>query len=154
MVEVDAEALGHDAFFFQPESKVRWIGESLVNYASDNFDGESEPEAIPFYYYLQEGVEGPVTFTVYQGNFTIAELTGDAEAGIHRVLWGMDKVQPMTPEQQAQMEERAARFGRAFRAPSDPAPLGDYRVVMTIGDRVVGEREVSILRDDWWMLRR
>ena len=33
------------------------------------------------------------------------------------------------------------------------APVGEYRVVMTIGDKMF-ERSVSILKDEWWQERR
>ncbi len=154
LAQVSLETLNADAHFFQPESKVRWIASDLMNAASDNFNGESEPLAIPFYYHLKSAVQGNVTFTVYQGNVAIATLEGAKEAGMHTVSWGMNKVPEMTPEQRAQLEQQAARFGGQGRARGEPAPLGEYRVVMRIGDRVVGERRASILKDEWWMSRR
>jgi len=153
LAQATAEALQQEAFFFQPESKVRWIGTDFTNYASDNFNGESEPEAIPFYYWLEEDAGGPVTFAVLQGNTTIATLEGSGEAGIQKVEWGMDKPRPLTPEQEEQLRERAARFGMPFRAPSSPAGIGEYTVVMSVNGREMS-RTVSILRDEWWMLRR
>jgi hypothetical protein len=153
LAHATAEALQEDVFFFQPESKVRWTGTDFTNYASDNFNGESEPEAIPFYYWLGADVGGAVTFTVLQGNTTIATLEGPGEAGIQKVEWGMDKPRPMTPEQEEQMRQRAARFGGGFRAPSDPAGIGEYTVIMSVNGQEMS-RKVSILRDEWWMMRR
>lgn len=157
--QVTEEVLEEDAWFFQPESKVRWIGEDLMNYASDNFDGESEPMAIPLYYYLGSDAAGDVTFTVYQGNVAIASLTGPSEAGMHKVLWGMDKREERSEEQVEQMRERSARFGREvdedeLRYTSTPAPLGDYTITMSVNGQGVMEREASILKDEWWMERR
>jgi photosystem II stability/assembly factor-like uncharacterized protein len=152
LAQVTREVLDGEAFFFQPESKIRWIASDMVNYASSNFDGESEPLAIPFHYYLKSGVSGNVTFTVYQGNVPIATLEGPGEAGIHQVQWGMNKQPQLTPEQEAQAQQAAARFGAQPRG--EPAPLGEYRVVMTVGGRTVGQRMVSILKDEWWMERR
>jgi photosystem II stability/assembly factor-like uncharacterized protein len=152
LAEVTQEVLDRDAYFFQPQSKVRWIASDMVNYAFSNFNGESEPLAIPFYYYLKSGVAGDVTFTVYQGNVAIATLEGTGQAGIHQVQWGMNKQPRLTPEQQAQAAQSGARFGAQARG--EPAPLGEYRVVMTVDGRNLGERKVSILKDEWWMERR
>jgi hypothetical protein len=56
------------------------------------------------------------------------------------------------------MRERFARFGGEpsedqVRWISEDAPPGDYRVVLEAGETRI-EREVSILRDEWWMMRR
>ncbi len=159
LAQITPEVLASDAYFFQPESKIRWVGADMMNVASDNFDGESEPLAIPLYYYLGQDMADEVTLTVYQGEEAIAELSGSGKSGIHEVQWGMDKREERSQEQIEQMRERYARFGREvdedqLRYISSPAPLGDYTVVMTVGGRTVGEREVSILRDEWWMNRR
>jgi hypothetical protein len=150
LADVTLETLAQDAFFFQPESKVRWVAADLMNFASDNFNGESEPAAIPFYYSLKSAAGRPVTFTVYQGSVAIATVEGPGEAGLHRVSWGMER-RPAGAQQAAQPSQAGGRGGPAR---VQLAPLGDYRVVMTIGERVVGERAVSIFRDDWWMTRR
>jgi hypothetical protein len=157
LAEVTAEVLASDAHFFQPESKVRWIASDRGNWASDNFDGESEPLAIPLYYYLGGDTEGEVTFTVYQGNVPIASLTGEGTAGIHQVTWNMDKREERSPEQQEQLRERGTRFGRPMsedeiRYTSTPAPIGEYTIVMQVGGTELS-RKASILKDEWWMLR-
>jgi photosystem II stability/assembly factor-like uncharacterized protein len=158
LAQMTPRTLAADAHFFQPESKVRWIARDWTNYASSNFPGESEPMAIPFYYYLRAGGAAP-TFTVYQGQHVVAELEGRGVAGLHQVQWRMDKRTERSAAAIEEMRERMARFGREVtddevRWESGPAPIGEYRVVMRIGDRVVGERRVSILRDEWWMQRR
>ena len=155
---ISAEVLGMDAYFFQPESKVRWIASDRGNWASNNFDGESEPPVIPFYYYLKGDAGGEVTFTVYQGNVAIATLDGPGEAGIHKVDWGMAKMVERTPEEQEQMRQRGGRFGRPMtendiRYTSTPAPLGEYTIVMSVNGMEM-KRNASILKDEWWMERR
>jgi len=157
--QVTPEALAEDAWFFQPESKVRWIAADMANYASANFDGESEPMAIRLYYNLSNDAGGDVTFTVYQGNVAIATLDGSSEAGMHKVLWNMDKREERSEEQVQQMRERFARFGREvdedqLRYTSTPAPLGNYTIVMRVNGQEVMERNASILKDEWWMDRR
>lgn len=156
--QVTEKVLEADAYFFQPESKVRWVRGTTANSASDNFAGESEPMLIPFYYNLSDGVDGDVTFTVYQGDVSIATLTGSGEAGLHKVLWRMAKQEERSEAQQEQMRERFARFGREvdedqIRYTSAPAPVGEYTIVMSAGGQVM-KRKAAILRDEWWMLRR
>jgi len=156
---VTAETLGKDAYFFQPESKVRWVSGTTANSSSHNFDGESEPEAIPFYYNLKDDVNGEVTFTVYRGNVAIATLMGSSDAGLHKVIWNMDEREERTEEQIEQMRERMSRFGREMsedelRYTSTDAAIGDYTIVMSVDGEVVKKRSASILRDEWWMDRR
>jgi hypothetical protein len=155
---VTAAALDKDAYFFQPESKVRWVRGTTANSASDNFDGESEPMAIPFYYNLKDDVDGDVTFAVYQGNVALATLTGSSEAGLHKVVWNMDRREERSEEQVEQMRERMARFGREMsedelRYTSAPAAIGEYTIVMSVNGMEM-KRHASILQDEWWMGRR
>jgi hypothetical protein len=89
----------------------------------------------------------------------IAELEGASEAGLHAVQWNMDKREERSAEQQEAMRRRFERFGQApdedqLRWTSSPAPIGDYRIVMRVDGRDVATREASILKDEWWMLRR
>lgn len=166
--------LAEPAHFFQPESKIRWIGSDRSDYASQNYNGESESRAIPFYYYLRNAVSGTVTFSVYQGGLKIAEVTGPGSAGTHSAAWDMNKHVERT---QAEIEALQARGrggrggGFAFgggrggrgggggamsdpiRFATSPAPVGDYRVVMTAGGQT-SERMVSIMADTWWMDRK
>ncbi len=158
LAEMTSEVMESDAWFFQPEDEIRWQAVDFTNYASSNFRGESEPEEVTLRYYLGEDVEGPVTFTVYQGNVAIAEIEGATRPGVHAVAWGMDKRRERSAEEQQQMRARFEQFGRTvsedqIRYVSEEAPIGDYRVVMSVGDREI-ERSVSILRDEWWSERR
>jgi hypothetical protein len=158
LAQMTEHTLGNDAFLFQPESKVRWVSGLSNETASDNFAGESEPMEIPIYYWLQDGVGDDVTITVNQGNVAIATLTGSGDAGLHRVNWPMAKMVERTPQQQEQMRTRMARFGQTpdenqIRYTTTPAGVGEYTVVMSVGD-LEFRRTVSILKDDWWMMRR
>ena len=152
------EVMAADVYLFQPEDKVRWIQADFTNYASSNFEGESEPTAIPLYYRLARDLGEDVTLTVYQGDVAIAELEGPGEAGLHRVDWGMDRRRERSQEEQQSMRERFERFGAEpdedqVRWITEDAAPGDYRVVLEAGGARM-EREVSILRDEWWMMRR
>jgi photosystem II stability/assembly factor-like uncharacterized protein len=148
LAEVNLETLGHDVYFFQPESKVRWIPGVSHEAASDNFSGEGEPAEIPFYYWLQSDAGAGVTFNVYQGNVLISTVEGPGGAGLHKVAWGMNK----TPQGQPQQAPQGpGRF--QGRSRGQPAPVGAYTVVMSVGGQEMSRR-VSILRDEWWMNRR
>ena len=152
LAEVSLESLGSEAFFFQPESKVRWVGGVSHEAASANFNGESEPAQIPFYYWLRGDVGGQVTFTVFQGNVPIATVEGPGEAGLHKVPWGMNKTPQGQTEQPAQGGGRfGGQGGRGGRGQA--APIGEYTVVMSVSGQEMSRR-VSILKDEWWMERR
>jgi hypothetical protein len=158
LAEVNEKTLDQAAYFFQPESKVRWVGGVPANSSAQNFDGESEPMAIPLYYNLKDGVDGDVTFTVYRGNVALATLTGSGDAGLHKVMWNMDKREERSEAQIESMRERYARFGREvseddLRYTSSPAGIGEFTIVMEAGDMMM-KRKASILRDEWWMNRR
>jgi photosystem II stability/assembly factor-like uncharacterized protein len=157
--QITPAVLAEEAYFFQPESKVRWVADDRTNYASSNYEGESEPLAVPLYYHLRNDAGGDVTFTVYQGALAINEIRGQRRAGLHAARWDMSRRQERSAEDQRQMRERMERFGQRvdeerLRWENIPAPAGDYRVVMSVGGREVASREVSILRDEWWMMRR
>jgi photosystem II stability/assembly factor-like uncharacterized protein len=168
--EMSDNLLATDAHFFQPESKVRWIAPDFTNYGSSNFEGESEALEIPLYYYLSTDVDESVTFTVYQGQFPIYEIEGGSEAGLHRVAWNMQKRLERTAEERASADSggrggRGGGFGGRGRGNTgisaedrlrfefSQAPVGEYRVVMTVGTQTF-EHTVSILKDEWWQERR
>ena len=156
--QVTADVLAADVHFFQPEDEVRWIEADFTNYASSNYEGESDPEAVSLYYHLGTDLGQDVTLTVYQGDVAIAELEGPGDAGLHRVDWGMERRRERSAEEQQSMRERFERFGAEpdedqVRWISEDAPPGNYRVVLEAGGQRI-ERRVSILRDEWWMMRR
>src|SRR5690606_12542399 len=94
-----------DAFFFKPESKIRWIAPDRTNYSSSNFRGESEEQEIRLYYYLGQAAQN-VAFTVYQGTFPISTIEAPGEAGLHRVAWDMRRRVERTAEEIAQLQAR------------------------------------------------
>jgi len=71
----------------------------------------------------------------------------------------MEKRVERTEEEIEQARERAEEQEREFdeeeaRYTSAPAGPGTYRVVLSIDGEAVAEREVKILRDEWWRERR
>ena len=167
LVEVTPEVLAKDAHFFEPEPKVRWVSPDMTNYSSSNFNGESEPEGAAMYYYLSGEASDSVTFTVYQNSLPVAEIKGPAEAGIHRVLWNMEKrIERSAAEQDRLREGGGGRGGRGggrggrggpprdnIRYAYSSAPEGQYTVTMSV-DGQEQERNITILKDEWWMNRR
>jgi len=170
--QITPQVLAQNAFFFQPESKVRWIADDRANNSSSNFRGESEPIAIQLYYYLRNSAGGDVTFTVHQGSFAIAEVTGPGDAGLHAVQWNMNKRIERSEEEIQQIMARGGRGGRGggrggraggrggrggipdnIRYATSPAATGEYRIVMNAGGQT-SERRVSVLPDEWWRERR
>jgi photosystem II stability/assembly factor-like uncharacterized protein len=158
LAHVTDEALSQDAFFFQPQSKVRWVGTDMDSHASNGAIGQSEAEEIPLYYWVKEDLGSDVTFLVKDGNVTIATIEGPGEAGLHKVAWEMVKMQERTEAAQEALRQRMERFGRTvseseIRYSTSPAPIGEYTIVMQAAGGEMS-RDVSILKDEWWMLRR
>ena len=157
LAQMSTETLTHDMVFFRPESKVRWEGVDFMNTASDNFAGESEPQAIPLYYYLN-GPANEVKFVVYRGNVAISEVMGDASSGMNEVHWNMDVREERSQAQQQAMRARFERFGQQvsedmIRYQSSPAPIGSYDIAMVVDGIEVVRHRVEILRDIWARMR-
>ncbi len=156
--QLTPQVLASDAYFFEPENQIRYTAADFMNYASANYPGESAPEAVTLYYYLGSRASGEVKFTVYQGAMAIAEINGVTTPGLHQVRWNLDKRRERSAAEQTAMRERMEQFGRPIREDqirfvSEPAPVGRYRVVMSVAGREM-EHSVAILRDEWWRDRR
>jgi len=154
--QITEEVLESDAYFFEPESKVRWVGGLNSASSSSNFNGESEPNAIQFYYYLDSSAGEPVTFTVYQGNTPIAIQQGSSDAGLHKVEWNMSRSENPTAAPAGgggRGGRGGGRGGRGGGGGNSAAPVGRYRVEMSAGG-VSMTRSVSILQDHWYLDRR
>jgi len=154
LAQLTPDVMASSAHLFTPESKVRWIADDRQNSAFHNFRGENEPMAIPVFYWLGENASN-VTLEVYQGDLRIAELDAESSAGMHEVLWEMDRRVERSAAEQAELRERAG--GRMnenqIRFESSEAPIGEYRFVLTVNGQRMEER-ASIIRDEWWMQRR
>jgi len=155
--ELTPTVLSKDVHFFDIESKVRWINNKFNVSSSSNFDGESEPEGIVINYYLKNKVEGDVKVAVYKGNKLVNEIEGKKEKGINKVLWDMTQRRERTEEEKKRARERMERF-RAFGGSRrrmdinyayDPAPLGEYKIVLKVGDQEF-TKNASILQDHWY----
>lgn len=120
------------------------------------------------YYYLSGEASDSVTFTVYQNALPVAEIKGPADAGIHRVLWDMEKRIERSAAEQDRLRDDdggdvvdvvvdVAGGGGAprdnIRYAYSSAPEGQYTVMMSV-DGQEQEQNITILKDEWWMDRR
>jgi photosystem II stability/assembly factor-like uncharacterized protein len=161
LAELTPEVLAKEAYLFQVEDKVRWVDNDMHETSTDNFNGESEPIAIPIYYYLKQKPQGDVKIKIYNGSMLINELEGNSEPGIHKVLWDMDQRRERTEAEKKQakmMMERMRQYGamaRQFMRRFDPnyissaAPLGEYKIVLTVDGKEFTDY-ASILQDIWF----
>lgn len=154
--ELSSAVFAKETHLFNIESKIRWVNNQLNVSSSSNFNGESEPNGIMIYYYLKNRAEDKVKVTVYKGNQLINEMTGSGEAGINKVLWNMTVRRERTAEEKKRIREqmqRAAKMGFRMRMDpnyvSGPAPLGEYKIVLTVGDQK-HTKYASILKDHWY----
>lgn len=155
--ELNPDVLAKDVHFFDIESKIRWINPRDMNSSSANFGGESEPEGIVINYYLKNKVDDNVKIAIYQGDLLINELTGKKDAGWNSVLWRMDKRRERSEEEQKRIKEMLDRYAEYGYRPrninikydSSPAQLGEYRIVLSIGDNSF-TKYASILEDHWF----
>ena len=154
-----SSVLAQEAHLFQPEPEIDWIASDRTNYASSNFEGESEEPGASLYYWLRGDAD--VTLTIYQGGLAIRQIEAEGTPGIHVAQWDLQRWIERSPEEQEQMRSRrgggggGGGFGRGPSAEdrirydiSDAAP-GQYRVVLTVGG-TSHERTVTVMKDEWW----
>ena len=139
--QMTPEIRSSPAHLFDSAVATRWLriqpqgtGGSLA------FQGENPSRDAPISYYIGDDVSGDVTLTV-------SDVTGEnrrtytmpARPGINKLEWDM-RYDP-TPGQVRAFEERMDRFrrtgrgGRGFNQSEpqgDAAPIGTYRVVLTV----------------------
>ena len=105
------------------------------------FQPESKVRWVP-------GISNETASDNFDGESEAAEIPFyywlQSAAGLHKVAWNMSKA----PQGADAAQAPAGRFRRA-----DPAPLGEYTVVMSVNGQEMS-RTVSILKDEWWMLRK
>ena len=154
--EMTSKVLAADAHLFDIESKIQWVNPRRMNSSSSNFQGESEPNGLVIYYYLKGKVEGDVKVTVYKGNMEINEIKGSSEAGLHKVVWNMNKRRKRSEKEVAQMQQMVRRYRQfGYRYPGDinyaysPAGFGEFKFVLTVGNKKF-VKTASVLQDLWF----
>ncbi len=154
--EMTPAVLEKDVHLFQVEPKVKWVLNDTTATASDNYDGESEPNAVIINYYLKKAIDGDVVISVFKGNKLINELKGQNSAGLHHVQWNMDERIKRSEKEKRILQHRlrmAAAYG--FKAKIDldyktePVNEGDYRVILTAGEKKLSGT-ATIIKDQWY----
>jgi hypothetical protein len=148
-----------DAHLFEIDPVVQWAtGVRTVN-ASINFAGVSRPADMGIGYYLRSEATGDVKIRVYDGSRVVAELDGPKTAGVNTVRWNLQMRREQIAGEAAPATGgrggrgggggggRGGGFGAgaaapAAAAPGGPtyvnmgqAPVGTYRVVLTVGGK-------------------
>jgi photosystem II stability/assembly factor-like uncharacterized protein len=155
--------LAQAAHLFQPEPEIDWIASDRTNYASSNFEGESEAPGASLYYWLKDDAD--VTLTIYQGGLAIREIEVEGTPGIHVAQWDLQRWIERSPEEQERLRSErrgggggGGGFGRGpsaedrIRYDISGAAPGRYRVVLTV-DGTSHERTVTVMKDEWWAER-
>ncbi|MDX1579560.1 MAG: hypothetical protein R3266_13835, partial [Gemmatimonadota bacterium] len=162
--ELTPEALRSDARLFEPEPEIRWIADDRTNYASANFEGESEDPGAALYYWLGDDADD-VSLTVYQGHVPVSVLEASGAAGLHKVQWDLTRRIERSAEEQERMREELEEGGGGFFRRGGPsreeriryemsdAPPGEYRVVLVVGG-AEHARTLTVMKDEWWEERR
>jgi len=153
-----------DPVLFDVEPQVDWVDTDRKAVSSQNFPGESEPDAIIVNYFLPApAAEAPVV-RVYRGTRQVNEIEGPNEAGLNSVEWGMDVRRERTEEEMEQIRQRQerlrerfgddlpARFLQDVEYASEPAPVGPYTVVLVVDGREL-RAETEIIEDHWYEQR-
>ncbi len=153
LAELTQDVLAKDTYLFDVESKVRWVDNNMHESSSANFNGESEPIVIAAYYYLKQKSQGEIKIEVFKGDVLINKIEGTNEPGINKAVWDMTKRVERSEAEEKQIRERTRRFaamGFGGRMRMDPpAPLGEYRIVLTVNGKQF-TKYASILQDIWY----
>lgn len=160
MQELTEENLGHAAHLFDVEPAIRWRDTDRMNTSSQNFEGGEAPVGAVINYLLASPASSAPTIRIYDGNRLVRELEGSNDAGLNQVIWDMDFGRERTAAEQAAARGRGGRGrggfggrgGRGGRDPNlayQPAPEGQYRVVLLV-DGQEQSTTAEILEDHWW----
>jgi hypothetical protein len=87
--ELNQNTLLQDVYLFDIESKVKWVTPPTGTSASNNFNGQSEPNGIVINYYLRSVASGDVKVQVLKGVKVVAETDAPKDAGINQIIWNM-----------------------------------------------------------------
>jgi photosystem II stability/assembly factor-like uncharacterized protein len=139
--EMSDEVLEEKTYLFRIEPAQPRITRTWANYGlygDRHLSTPNEPNTVVFYYYLKNKVDEKIALIVSDGDgTTLAELSGPAEAGIHRVAWNMRR-------QGGGEQTRRGRFGSSV-------PPGRYQVLLEVGGKKM-TRKFDILSPKGWAI--
>lgn len=84
--QLNADVLAAPAHLFVPRDATLWDASKAPRASANGFRGQNPPGAV-FTYYLKDKAEKAVLTIRNAEGTVVAELSGSAEAGIHRVAW-------------------------------------------------------------------
>ncbi len=96
--ELDTDVLEKDVHLFDIEPRTQYVYGGIGNYrllGDSHLSTPNEPNAVAVHYYLKNEAEGGVKIIVADAAGTVlAEMDGDAAAGLNTVLWSMRAQRP------------------------------------------------------------
>ena len=145
--QIRPEHLVDKAALYAPAPTIRWHREPRRGSTNRRFAGENPPSSAQIYYALPKAAaQVSLKIIDIEGN-VVRELRGPSEAGLHRVSWDLIRSVPRTrgaggspgptPEGRAAPETRSS--SRSRTSSSGPAPLGTYRVELTVDGQVLSK---------------
>ncbi|HEX5069023.1 MAG TPA: hypothetical protein VFV78_02310 [Vicinamibacterales bacterium] len=152
--EMTPAVLASDAHLFEIDPVIDWDASGRFTPSAQNFAGVSRPTDMGIEYYLKSDASGDVKVRVYNGARVIAEIDGPKTAGVNTVRWNLQMRREQIAGEAAPAGGRggrggggAGRGGGAPPAAAPPAgggptyanvgeaPIGTYRVVLTVGGK-------------------
>ena len=137
--ELDEKVLAAEVHLFEVEPQIRWQRRQLSElYGDRHFFGPNEPAGLTINYYLKDKPKEAVKVVITSPyGEEVAEITGAAVPGFHRVTWDMRK---KAKDGEAKTEdEESDGFEDSKR---ELVPAGEYTVVLKAGDRPLTRRAV------------
>jgi hypothetical protein len=141
--ELTPEVQAQNAYLFAIENEIQWIMPSQRAVSAQNFAGENEPYGVVINYYLKNAAADNVSVRIYDGSQLINELSGDAAAGLNRVVWPMTQRQPRSAE-------GIARWDRRHEIPPEEPQWFDYYDTVDF----YGDPDEEVTADGMSMLTR
>ena len=140
LTEISSETLAREFYLFQPENKVKWNNPGTNHSSSSNYQGESEPQGVPFTFYLKS-LPKEVKLEVMDGARVIYQNSPKAKQGVNQILWNYSK-QLASPEQTG---GQGTRPQSRFRQIPTVSP-GTYTVRLTV-DGKPQTRNFVVMKD-------
>jgi photosystem II stability/assembly factor-like uncharacterized protein len=141
--EMGESVLAEDAYLFDIEPRVQRVYGGIGNYqllGDGHLFTPNEPNAVIINYFLKAKAAGPVKITVADPyGKTIAELTGQGEAGLNSAAWGM------RPQRPGEAGGRGAGMGPS----GGMVEPGEYVVTLDVGGKTLTKKAVIRYRQGW-----
>jgi photosystem II stability/assembly factor-like uncharacterized protein len=120
--ELTPDVLARESYLcdIKPATAFQYRG-ARGKHGDKSYAAPNPPYGAVIYYYLRDAQAEPVSLTISDARGPISDLKGAAEAGLHRVVWTLNRTRP---------DEKAASAGRGV-------PPGEYQVKLRAGAQVL-----------------